>query len=169
MRAVFASIFSLVFADFRAYVPGLNGPLVRPVHREYLLMDPATPALGWVPKPVPERISGSSWALFGFVGTMFALPVLQRRAAAAVESTGGGRATGTVKFFNRTKGFGFIVPEAGGTDVFVHISAVQGQEPREGDKVEYDLVYDDRRDKERADNVTGGTGGDIEWGYRDEY
>jgi CspA family cold shock protein len=49
---------------------------------------------------------------------------------------------GTVKWFNATKGFGFIQPEDGSSDVFLHISDVQRaglQEPREGDKLEYDL------------------------------
>lgn len=50
--------------------------------------------------------------------------------------------TGTVKWFNGTKGFGFIQPDDGSKDVFLHISDVQRsglQEPREGDKLEYDL------------------------------
>jgi CspA family cold shock protein len=49
---------------------------------------------------------------------------------------------GTVKWFNATKGFGFIQPEDGSKDVFVHISDVQRagiQEPREGDRLEYEL------------------------------
>jgi CspA family cold shock protein len=52
-------------------------------------------------------------------------------------------ATGTVKWFNTTKGFGFIQPDAGGADVFVHISAVQAagwRELREGQKVSYELT-----------------------------
>ncbi len=47
--------------------------------------------------------------------------------------------TGTVKFFNASKGFGFIVQESG-DDIFFHISEVQGgQEPQDGDKVEYEV------------------------------
>jgi CspA family cold shock protein len=52
-------------------------------------------------------------------------------------------AVGTVKFFNTTKGFGFIAPVDGGNDVFVHISAVEraGMSTlREGQKISYDVV-----------------------------
>ena len=45
---------------------------------------------------------------------------------------------GTVKFFNTSKGFGFITPDDGGKDVFVHINALT-DEIREGDKVSYDV------------------------------
>lgn len=54
-------------------------------------------------------------------------------------------ATGVVKWFNPTKGFGFIQPEQGGADVFVHISAVEKAGWRtldEGQKVSYELVTD---------------------------
>ncbi len=54
-------------------------------------------------------------------------------------------ADGTVKWFNPTKGFGFIQPEAGGTDVFVHISAVEKAGLRslnEGQKVSYQIAQD---------------------------
>ena len=47
-------------------------------------------------------------------------------------------ARGTVKFFNESKGFGFITPETGGKDVFVHASAIQGGSLKEGDQVEFD-------------------------------
>lgn len=47
--------------------------------------------------------------------------------------------TGTVKFFNASKGFGFIIQD-GGDDIFFHISEVQGgQEPQDGDKVEFEV------------------------------
>ena len=50
-------------------------------------------------------------------------------------------ATGTVKWFNATKGYGFIQPSDGSKDVFLHISDVQraGLDVREGDKLEYDV------------------------------
>ena len=51
-------------------------------------------------------------------------------------------ATGTVKWFNPTKGFGFVEPEGGGKDVFLHISAVERaglEPPADGQKVEFDL------------------------------
>ena len=64
-------------------------------------------------------------------------------------------ATGTVKWFNETKGFGFIQPEGGGADVFVHISAVERAGLRglkDGQKVTYDLEPD-RRGRESASNL----------------
>ena len=65
-------------------------------------------------------------------------------------------ATGTVKFFNTTKGFGFIQPEDGSTDVFVHISAVERAGLRtivEGQKLSFDVVKDNRSGKSAADNL----------------
>jgi cold shock protein len=63
---------------------------------------------------------------------------------------------GTVKWFNATKGFGFIQPDDGGKDAFVHISAVEraglGQLV-EGQKVQFDLVTDRRSGKTSADNL----------------
>jgi CspA family cold shock protein len=63
-------------------------------------------------------------------------------------------AMGTVKWFNPTKGYGFIQPDTGGKDVFVHISAVEKaglNDLREGDKVNYDIISD--RGKESAGNL----------------
>ena len=47
--------------------------------------------------------------------------------------------TGTVKFFNELKGFGFITPDDGGKDLFVHISAVEQGQLNDNDKVEYEV------------------------------
>ncbi|MBX4962667.1 cold-shock protein [Rhizobium binae] len=63
-------------------------------------------------------------------------------------------ATGTVKFFNQDKGFGFITPDNGGADVFVHVSAVDGSGPlRDGQKVSYELGQDRKTGKSKAENV----------------
>ncbi|MCZ7450850.1 cold-shock protein [Agrobacterium rhizogenes] len=63
--------------------------------------------------------------------------------------------TGTVKFFNDDKGFGFITPENGGQDVFVHVSALQrGDSLREGDKVSFELGQDRKTGKSKAENVS---------------
>ena len=47
--------------------------------------------------------------------------------------------TGKVKFFDGTKGFGFITPDEGGDDLFVHVSAVEGDQLSDGDQVEYQV------------------------------
>ena len=63
---------------------------------------------------------------------------------------------GTVKWFNGQKGFGFIQPDDGSKDVFVHISAVEraGMSTlNEGQKVSFDLVADRRTGKSSADNL----------------
>jgi cold shock protein len=65
-------------------------------------------------------------------------------------------AQGTVKWFNATKGFGFIQPDNGGADAFVHISAVERaglSNLAEGQKVEFELVADRRSGKMSADNL----------------
>ena len=65
-------------------------------------------------------------------------------------------ATGTVKWFNSTKGFGFIAPDNGGTDAFVHISAVERagmREVQEDQKLEYDLIADRKSGKMSADTL----------------
>jgi len=65
-------------------------------------------------------------------------------------------ATGTVKWFNGQKGFGFIAPDDGGNDVFVHISAVERaglSGLAEGQKVSYEIVVDRKRGKSNAENL----------------
>jgi len=66
-------------------------------------------------------------------------------------------ASGTVKWFNPTKGFGFITPDEGGADVFVHISAVEQSGLNglnEGQKVNYDLQDDPKKGKSFATNLS---------------
>ena len=64
--------------------------------------------------------------------------------------------TGTVKWFNAQKGFGFIEPKDGGSDVFVHISAVERaglHDLKEGQQVSYEIVNDRRSGKAAADQL----------------
>ncbi len=64
--------------------------------------------------------------------------------------------TGTVKWFNSTKGFGFIQPDDGSADVFVHISAVERAGMRslnDGQKLGYDMIQDRKSGKSSADNL----------------
>ena len=66
-------------------------------------------------------------------------------------------ASGTVKWFNTTKGFGFIAPDGGGKDVFVHITAVQRaglQALNEGQRLNFDVV-DDKKGKKAENLVVG--------------
>ncbi|BBE74135.1 cold-shock protein [Oharaeibacter diazotrophicus] len=63
---------------------------------------------------------------------------------------------GTVKWFNTTKGYGFIAPDNGGPDVFVHISAVERSglgSLADGQKVSFEIVKDRRSGKSSADNL----------------
>lgn len=64
--------------------------------------------------------------------------------------------TGTVKWYNDQKGYGFIQPDSGGKDVFVHVSALERAGLRglaEGQKVSYDVEADRRSGKESATNL----------------
>jgi cold shock protein len=64
--------------------------------------------------------------------------------------------TGTVKWFNANKGFGFIAPDEGGNDAFVHISAVERagmNDLHEGQKLGFELVSDRKSGKMSADNL----------------
>jgi cold shock protein len=65
-------------------------------------------------------------------------------------------ATGTVKWYNETKGYGFIQPDSGGKDVFVHASALERAGMRglaEGQKISYEVEADRRTGKESATNL----------------
>jgi CspA family cold shock protein len=64
--------------------------------------------------------------------------------------------TGTVKFFNAERGYGFIQPEDGSTDVFVHATALEAAGIRtltDGQKVTFDITMDERKGKTSASNV----------------
>ena len=77
--------------------------------------------------------------------------------------------TGTVKFFNENKGYGFIAPDGGGNDAFVHISAVERsgmRTLRENQRVTYDL-QEDRRGKMAAVNLKSADGADGAEGSAD--
>jgi CspA family cold shock protein len=66
-------------------------------------------------------------------------------------------AKGTVKWFNATKGYGFIQPDTGGADVFVHISAVERSgmsSLNEGQKISYEVLTDSRSGKASAGNLS---------------
>jgi cold shock protein len=65
-------------------------------------------------------------------------------------------ATGIVKFFNEEKGYGFITPDGGGNDVFVHISALERagvRTLRENQRVSFDTEMDKRKGKPNASNI----------------
>ena len=96
------------------------------------------------------KISASDLQVVGDV-----IPVESRAAAAPQRELTGDKATGTVKFFNAMKGFGFITRDDGQPDAFVHISAVERSGLNglnEGDRLEFDLEVD-RRGKHSAVNL----------------
>ncbi|NBC37706.1 cold shock domain-containing protein [Novosphingobium sp. FSY-8] len=96
------------------------------------------------------KISASDLSIVGDV-----IPVAKREPAAPQRSLTGEKATGTVKFFNAMKGFGFITRDDGQPDAFVHISAVERsgmRELNEGDRLEFDIEVD-RRGKYSAVNL----------------
>jgi cold shock protein len=93
-------------------------------------------------------------------GTAFSADGGTHSARGAAASGGGTRMnTGTVKWFDEIKGYGFIQPDTGGKDVFVHISAVQQAGLRglvEGQKVTFDVENDRRSGKPAAVNLQAG-------------
>lgn len=96
------------------------------------------------------KISATDLTVVGDV-----IPVAKREPAAPQRSLTGEKATGTVKFFNSMKGFGFITRDDGQPDAFVHISAVERSGMsglNEGDRVEFDIEVD-RRGKYSAVNL----------------
>jgi CspA family cold shock protein len=118
-----------------------------------LRLEAKAPIVGW---------STSSW--FGFAVAALAPGLLSLRceadpprSAAAYPSTRkNGMTIGTVKWFNAQKGYGFIQPETGGKDVFVHISAVERSgmsSLAEGQKVSFDVEKDQRSGKVAAINL----------------
>lgn len=96
------------------------------------------------------KISASDLVVVGDV-----IAVAKREPAAPQRQLTGDKATGTVKFFNAMKGFGFITRDDGQPDAFVHISAVERsgmRELNEGDRLEFDIEVD-RRGKYSAVNL----------------
>lgn len=80
------------------------------------------------------------------------------------------RKTGTVKFFDSVRGFGFITPVDGGNDVFVHQSAIHARgfrSLREGEDVEYEVEENKEKGKIFAVNVTGPDGAYVQGTPRD--
>merc|ERR1712167_552694 len=87
----------------------------------------------------------------------------------------GGRVKGTACRWN-DRGFGFIKPQDGGEDLFCHVSSIEdGNYLREGDQVEYETAFDERKGKTHATKVTGGStedrrsGGGGRYDDRDRY
>lgn len=81
------------------------------------------------------------------------------------------KTSGKVKFFDVTKGFGFITPTDGTGDVFVHQTAIHSQGFRslaEGEDVEFDIAVDDKTGKKFASNVTGPAGAFVQGAPRKE-
>ncbi len=81
------------------------------------------------------------------------------------------RVTGTVKFFDVVKGFGFIRPADGSADVFVHQTSIHSEGFRslaEGESVEYSLEMDTKKGKTFASNVTGPDGKYVQGAPRQE-
>lgn len=96
--------------------------------------------------PLPALLQGGSSSLRARVSPWTAAPARFFSEAA--------RKTGTIKMWNEDKGFGFIAPEGGGEDVFVHRSSLgEGVALSSGASVTFEGVWDDRKRKDRAANV----------------
>ncbi|MET3594677.1 cold shock CspA family protein [Mesorhizobium shonense] len=111
-----------------------------------------------------SRVDLVERTLFSRIGALTIFPLnfetgaygCQPDAMICTDLKGNRMATGTVKFFNATKGFGFIEQGNGQPDVFVHISAVERAGMRtlaEGQKVNFDVVKDNRNGKSSAENL----------------
>ena len=88
-----------------------------------------------------------------------------KQSARVVLDTRRFKVTGRVKFFDVVKGFGFITPEDGSADVFVHQTAIHSDGFRslaEGEDVEFDVEHDPRKGKYFATNVTGPAGSFVQ-------
>jgi cold shock protein len=88
-----------------------------------------------------------------------ARPAIDLRLSPCLANGSADVATGTVKWFNGQKGFGFIQPDDGGKDVFVHISAVERaglSGLAEGQKVSFEIKADPKRGKSSAENLRVG-------------
>jgi cold shock protein len=110
--------------------------------------------------PTSETLSQPSGGFFvrGYLGEPFFSPDFCHHLVLVTNLSGENDvATGTVKWFNATKGYGFIQPDTGGKDVFVHISAVERaglSSLNEGAKVSYEVTAN--RGKESAENLRVG-------------
>jgi CspA family cold shock protein len=110
--------------------------------------------------PTSETLSQPSGGFFvrGYLGEPFFSPDFCHHPILVTNLWGENDvATGTVKWFNATKGYGFIQPDTGGKDVFVHISAVERaglSSLNEGAKVSYEVTAN--RGKESAENLRVG-------------
>jgi CspA family cold shock protein len=98
------------------------------------------------PAPLPKTSLKSDQARANVVRALAPVRILEKLQMS----------TGTVKWFNATKGFGFIQPDDGGNDVFVHISAVERAgmgSLNEGQKLSYESKLDSMRGKTSAENL----------------
>ena len=119
------------------------------------------------------RISLFNLALAIGASTASAFTVSSTRFSQSRHVMNMAKKTGTVKWFNTTKGFGFITPDDGGADVFVHQTAIAKEGFRslaDGESVEFEEVEDPKTGKLKASDVTGPGGEDVVGAsYEEEY